>query len=68
MDINQYLERINYAGPLNPTFEVLSKLQLMHLMNVPFENLDIHNKIKIDILELSECQASFGKCTGTTVT
>jgi N-hydroxyarylamine O-acetyltransferase len=49
MDINQYLERINYAGPLDPTFEVLSKLQLMHLMRVPFENLDIHHKIKIDL-------------------
>ena len=52
MDIKQYLKRINYVGPLNPTFEVLSKLQLMHLMNVPFENLDIHNKTKIDLKNL----------------
>jgi N-hydroxyarylamine O-acetyltransferase len=52
MDIKQYLERINYIGPLNPTIEVLSKLQLMHLMNVPFENLDIHNKTEIDLKNL----------------
>ena len=52
MDIKQYLERINYALPLSPTIEVLSKLQLMHLMNVPFENLDIHNKTKIDLKNL----------------
>ena len=52
MDITQYLERINYTGPLHPTIDVLSKLQLMHLMNVPFENLDIHNKTKIDLKNL----------------
>jgi len=52
MDMKQYLERINYVGLLNPTFEVLSKLQLTHLMNVPFENLDIHNKTKIDLKNL----------------
>ena len=52
IEMKQYLERINYVGPLNPTFEVLSKLQLAHLMNVPFENLDIHNKTKIDLKNL----------------
>jgi N-hydroxyarylamine O-acetyltransferase len=52
MDTKQYLERIKYVGLLNPTSEVLSKLQLMHLMNVPFENLDIHNKTKIDLKNL----------------
>ena len=52
MNTKQYLERINYVGLLNPTFEVLSKLQLTHLMNVPFENLDIHNKTKIDLKNL----------------
>lgn len=52
MDIKKYLERINYVGPINPTFEVLSKLQVLHLLNVPFENLDIHNNIKIDLTNL----------------
>ncbi len=52
MNIKQYLERINYVGPVNPTFEVLSNLQVMHLMNVPFENLDIHNNKKIDLTNL----------------
>jgi N-hydroxyarylamine O-acetyltransferase len=49
MNIKLYFERIKYEGPINTTFEVLSKLQLMHLMNVPFENLDIQNHIKIDL-------------------
>ena len=52
MDIKQYLERINYLDKINPGIEVLSKLQTTHLMNVPFENLDIHNKNKIDLANL----------------
>jgi len=52
MNIQQYLERINYVGSINLTFEVLSQLQKMHLMNVPFENLDIHNNTKIDLTNL----------------
>ena len=52
MNINQYLERINYIGPVDSTFEVLSKLQHTHLLYVPFENLDIHNHTKIDLTNL----------------
>ena len=52
MDIKKYLERINYLGPVDPTFEVLSKLQIMHLLNVPFENWDIHTNKKIDLTNL----------------
>ena len=49
MNIKLYFERIKYEGQIDTTFEVLSKLQEQHLMNVPFENLDIQNKIKIDL-------------------
>src|ERR1019366_3885608 len=49
MNIKLYFERIKYEGPINTTFDVLSKLQEQHLMNVPFENLDIQNHIKIDL-------------------
>lgn len=52
MDIKQYLKRIGYAGPVEPTFEVLSQLQMLHLLHVPFENLDIHNNTKIDLKNL----------------
>jgi N-hydroxyarylamine O-acetyltransferase len=52
MDIKQYLERITYVGPINPTLKVLSELQMLHLLNVPFENLDIHNKTRIDLTNL----------------
>ncbi len=52
MDIKKYLKKINYVGHVHLTVEVLSNLQKMHLMNVPFENLDIHNNIKIDLTDL----------------
>lgn len=42
MDIQRYLERINYHGSLEPTFQTLRALHEAHLLAVPFENLDIH--------------------------
>ena len=42
MDVKAYLERINYKGSLIPSYESLCKLQLSHLLTVPFENLSIH--------------------------
>jgi N-hydroxyarylamine O-acetyltransferase len=48
MHIDQYLERINYAGELHPSLDVLSQLQKTHLLHVPFENLDIHRGVWIE--------------------
>src|SRR5919107_4778825 len=42
MDVNAYLERIGYRGPLAPTAETLRRLHVAHLLAVPFENLSIH--------------------------
>jgi N-hydroxyarylamine O-acetyltransferase len=39
MDIGQYLQRLGYHGPREPSLETLRAL---HLESVPFENLDIH--------------------------
>jgi len=44
MDIQTYLERLNYHGPVEPTAETLRQLQVAHLLAVPFENLSIHNR------------------------
>lgn len=41
MNVNDYLKRIAYRGPLEPTAETMRELQLAHLMRVPFENLSI---------------------------
>ncbi len=42
MNLQTYLQRINYTGPLNPTPETLRALHQAHLLAIPFENLDIH--------------------------
>jgi len=49
MDINKYLKRIGYKGTLEITIETLGSLQSSHLFSVPFENLDIHRNIEIDL-------------------
>jgi N-hydroxyarylamine O-acetyltransferase len=42
MNVEAYLERINYHGSLELTAETLRDLQVAHLKTVPFENLSIH--------------------------
>src|SRR5215813_8973886 len=42
MDVDAYLERINYNGPCEVSPETLRALQVAHLLSVPFENLSIH--------------------------
>src|ERR1700674_1780666 len=43
MDIEAYLQRINYRGSLAPAIQTLRELQVAHLLAVPFENLSIHS-------------------------
>jgi N-hydroxyarylamine O-acetyltransferase len=43
VDTTAYLKRIDYRGPLAPTAETLRRLQVAHLLAVPFENLSIHS-------------------------
>ena len=47
MDIQAYLERINYHGTLTPSLQTLRELHLAHLLTVPFENLSVHHKEQI---------------------
>jgi N-hydroxyarylamine O-acetyltransferase len=42
MNVDAYLERIGYRGPLAPTADSLRRLQVAHLLAVPFENLSVH--------------------------
>ena len=42
MDTEAYLKRIHYDGSRTPTLANLIGLHRTHLLNVPFENLDIH--------------------------
>jgi N-hydroxyarylamine O-acetyltransferase len=40
LDLDAYLRRIDYSGPLEPTLATLRALQLHHVRAIPFENLD----------------------------
>jgi N-hydroxyarylamine O-acetyltransferase len=42
VNVPAYLDRISYAGPLQPSVETLRSLHRAHLFTAPFENLDIH--------------------------
>jgi len=41
MEFHRYLARIGYSGALKPDAQTLRGLHLAHMLNVPFENLDI---------------------------
>lgn len=47
--MEKYLRRIKISNKLEPSLEVLCALQKAHLLNVPFENLDIHYGRSIDL-------------------
>jgi N-hydroxyarylamine O-acetyltransferase len=49
--VEQYLARIHWRGPVQITPETLRGLHLAHLRSVPFENLSIHlgESIRLDI-------------------
>lgn len=49
LDINQYLTRINFRKNPQPDWETLKDLHRLHLLSVPFENLDIHLKREIHL-------------------
>jgi len=42
MDVQAYLNRIEYRGPLSCDQRALREVHLAHLLHVPFENLSIH--------------------------
>src|SRR5258708_15764400 len=56
MDVQDYLNRINYQGPLAPTAETLRQLQVAHLLTVPFENLSIHAREAIVLKDEALCE------------
>jgi len=54
LDLDAYLERIGYRGPVEPTRGVLDELHLGHVTRIPFENLDIllGRPIRLDLESL----------------
>lgn len=42
MKLEAYFDRIGYTGSREPTLETLTALHRLHLLAIPYENLDIH--------------------------
>jgi N-hydroxyarylamine O-acetyltransferase len=51
LDLDRYLERIQYGGATQPTFDTLAGLLRAHLAAIPFENLDVllGRRIRLDL-------------------
>ncbi|XP_037613059.1 arylamine N-acetyltransferase, pineal gland isozyme NAT-3-like [Sebastes umbrosus] len=51
MHLETYLSRIGFAGPVEPSLEVLRSLHTSHLFSVPFENLTLHSggRVQLDL-------------------
>jgi len=45
--VEAYLERISYDGPVEPGLETLGALQYAHLVAVPFENVDVFDRVPV---------------------
>lgn len=41
LNIDAYLHRIKYTGKPQVCFETLNNLHILHVLNIPFENLDV---------------------------
>ena len=55
MNVDKYLEKLNYRGKTNPNLDNLKKIHQKHMYSIPFENLDIHNNEKI-VLNLEKVE------------
>lgn len=56
MEVSKYLDRISFQGQIIPNLDTLRALHRAHMLNVPFENLDIplNQKIILSIPSLYE--------------
>lgn len=51
MNIQEYLNRIDFRGSTEPNLQTLAALQAAHMQTVPFENLSVHYKEQIKLKE-----------------
>lgn len=47
--ISQYLDRLGFEGSAAPDLDTLRQIQYRHVTTIPFENLDIMDKIPLDL-------------------
>ncbi|MEO8210367.1 MAG: arylamine N-acetyltransferase, partial [bacterium] len=49
--VDRYLKRLKIPKALSPTLDFLNQLHFAHLINIPYENFDIINKIPFSLDE-----------------
>ena len=51
MQLNHYLARINYHGPVAPTLACLTAIHRQHLLTIPYEDLDVQlgRRLNLDL-------------------
>ncbi|XP_029002900.1 arylamine N-acetyltransferase, pineal gland isozyme NAT-10-like [Betta splendens] len=49
MDVREYLSRIGFVGPAEPTLDVLRSVHMCHLLSVPFEDLTVHSGGRVQL-------------------
>lgn len=67
IEIQQYLQRMNFKGPLEPSIKLLGHLQTCHLYTIPYKNLDVAMKRDIsfsipDLFQKVIVQKRGGNC------
>ena len=49
MNLADYLVRIDYQGPVTPDLDCLRAIHQQHLLNIPYENLDVQLRRPLDL-------------------
>lgn len=49
IQLEAYFERIGYKGPQDVSFKTLKAIQAAHLLSIPFENLDLHLNVPLQL-------------------
>lgn len=49
MELTHYLDRIRYEGPTDISYETLRAIHRAHLLNLTYENLDIHRGLEVPL-------------------
>lgn len=63
LDLDAYLTRLGYDGPLAPTAATLRAVHLAHVQAIPFENLDVllHRGVRLDLGGLQDKMVTGGR-------
>lgn len=49
MNLADYLKRIDYQGPVTPDLDCLKAIHHQHLLNIPYENVDVQLRRPLDL-------------------